>query len=51
MILLAPQMAYLEPKTIEICQDHCHVETIDAYAFATFNYQKTLNMIENYFMS
>lgn len=47
VILLAPQVSYLEPQIKGICKNQCLVSTIDATTFATSHYQDALNEIKD----
>lgn len=46
LLVLAPQIAYLEPKVKAICQKDCLVMCLDASIFATGQYQKALAIIQ-----
>lgn len=51
MILLAPQVAYLEPMIKSFCQNQCIVQSIDPLIFATYDYQKTLDLVQKHFIA
>ena len=46
LILLEPQLKYLEPQIMSYCHDYHLVQTIDPMIYATQHYQQLLNQIK-----
>lgn len=46
IIILAPQVSYLEPQLKGKCKGSCLITTIDASIFATSDYQQALTIIK-----